>query len=146
MSDEGDKRFAELHSIKKGSYIIVDGQACKVSDVQTSKTGKHGHAKARITAVGIVDGKKRVFVKPGDSRAEVPVIGKKSAQVLSIKTQTTTTEEGKETTVYTASVMDMDSYETFEMDIPDEIVDKVQEGSQVLYWDVMGKKLMQRLM
>ncbi|PIO00538.1 translation initiation factor IF-5A [archaeon CG10_big_fil_rev_8_21_14_0_10_43_11] len=144
MSNEGEKRHVELHSIKKGSFMIVEGATCRVTDIQMSRPGKHGHAKARVTAVGIIDGKKRVFVKPGDARVEVPIIGKKQAQVLNVR-QETKTIDGKVEITHIANVMDLESYETFDMTIPDELVDKVTEGTQVLYWEVMGSKLMQRI-
>ncbi len=141
---EGDKKFVDMHGIKKGSFMIVDGVACKVTDIQMSRPGKHGHAKARVTAVGITDGKKKIFVKPADARVEIPIIDKRQAQILSIRTETKTFE-GKETVTHIANVMDMDSYETFDIEIPEEFVDKIAEGVQILYWDVMGNKMMQRL-
>ena len=42
--------------------------------------------------------------------------------------------------------MDLENYETFEIEIPEELVDKVEEGVQVLYWEVLGKKIMKRLL
>eukprot|EP00249_Psilotum_nudum_P001352 c13799_g1_i1 orf=1-378(-) len=32
-------------AIRKNSYIVIKSRPCKVVDVSTSKTGKHGHAK-----------------------------------------------------------------------------------------------------
>ena len=32
-------------SLKKGAYAILKGHPCKITDVSTSKAGKHGHAK-----------------------------------------------------------------------------------------------------
>ena len=64
---------------KVGTNIIVDGVACTVKKMDVSKTGKHGHAKVRIEAVGIIDGKKRVIARPGHERFEVPMVNKKKA-------------------------------------------------------------------
>lgn len=44
--------------IRKGGYIMIKGRPCKVSDVSTSKTGKHGHAKCHFVAIDIFTGKK----------------------------------------------------------------------------------------
>ena len=44
--------------IRKGGYIMIKGNPCKVSDVSTSKTGKHGHAKCHFVAIDIFTGKK----------------------------------------------------------------------------------------
>ena len=67
----------ELKSIgemKKGSSIVIDGAACRVTDMSTSRPGKHGHAKVRLQAVGIIDEKKREIVMPGHDNVEVPII------------------------------------------------------------------------
>ena len=75
-------KLQSVGSLQKGSYVLLEGAACRVSDTQVSRPGKHGHAKVRMTAVGIVDGKKRVVVMPGHDSIEVPIIEKKIAQVL----------------------------------------------------------------
>src|SRR3989344_1716833 len=98
---------ASVASLQKGSYIVIEGVPCRVVDTQTSRPGKHGHAKVRLQAVGIIDGKKRDIVMPGHDNIEVPIIEKKNAQVLSI-------------TGNKANVMDSETYETFDMEIPDE--------------------------
>lgn len=116
-------------SIKAGSFLVVDGVACKVVDSQVSKSGKHGHAKIRIVAIGLIDDKKRDIVMPGGDNVEVPIIEKKNAQVLSVANDV-------------ANVMDMENYETFNLKIPEELKGKVIENSQVLYWDIMGEKVM----
>jgi translation initiation factor 5A len=119
-------------SVKEGDTILVEGAPCRVSSVSKSKPGKHGSAKARIVAVGIIDGKKRDIVLPGHERMDVPIIEKKSAQVLSIS--------GNQ-----ANVMDMETYETFDLEIPDELKGQVKDGVQVLYWQIMESKLMKQV-
>ncbi len=116
-------------SIKSGSFLIVEGVACKVVDAQISKSGKHGHSKIRIVAIGLIDDKKREIVMPGGDNVEVPIIEKKNAQVLSVSGDM-------------ANVMDVESYETFNLKIPEELKGNVVENSQVLYWDIMGEKVM----
>ena len=59
-----EKKIVGMHSLKTGSYVLVDGVACRVVNIQTSRPGKHGHAKMRVDAVGLLDSKKRIFVKP----------------------------------------------------------------------------------
>ena len=122
----------EVTTLKKGNYIIMDGAACIVKDTQTSRPGKHGHAKVRIEAVGIMDGKKRQEVMPGHDKVEVPIIDKLNAQILSVSGDS-------------ANVMDMESYETFDMEIPEELKDKVNEGTVVLYWDILGERVMKQI-
>jgi len=119
-------------SIKEGSYIIIDNAACKVADAVHGKGGKHGAAKMRIVAIGLLDNKRREVVMPASDNVEVPIIEKKSAQVLSVAGDN-------------ANVMDTESYETFDLAIPEELKGKVVEGAQVLYWIVMEQKVMKQL-
>ncbi len=124
-------KLINASAAKSGSTIIVDGVPCTVRTNDLSKTGKHGHAKCRIEAISIIDGKKKVFVTGGHERLEVPMINKNKAQLLSIA-------EGK------ASVMDLASYETIELPLPEELKEELKEGDQVEYWDVEGQKIIKR--
>ena len=78
------KEQTEIGKIKEGRYIVVEDEPCKVVGLATSKPGKHGAAKARIDAVGIFDGVKRSIVQPVSAKAYVPVVERKSGQVISI--------------------------------------------------------------
>lgn len=119
-------------SIQKGSYIMIEGVACRVVDTQTSKPGKHGHAKIRISAIGIIDEKKRIVVMPGHDNVDVPIIEKKTAQILSIQNDV-------------ANVMDSETYETFDLKIPEELKGQVVEGCSVLYWQILNDKVMKQI-
>lgn len=116
--------------VRTGTNIILDGQSCTVKKIDVSKTGKHGHAKCRIEAVGIISGQKKIMVMPGHERLEVPLIDKRKGQVLSVGSK--------------VSVMDLESYETLEIDAPDEIKSELQENSNVEYWDIEGQKIIRR--
>ena len=63
-------------SIRKGDYIMIKGNACKVADVSTSKTGKHGHAKAHFVAIDIFTGKKLEELCPSSHNIDVPIISR----------------------------------------------------------------------
>lgn len=128
----GEIKVTDIASMKIGSLIIIDGVACKVVSMDVSKTGKHGHAKVNLMAVGIIDNKKRNIVKPGHENVDVPVIGKKDAQVLSIS--------GSK-----ANVMDSESFETFDLEIPEELKEKIKEGSTVIYWEILDAKVMKQI-
>ena len=119
-------------SAKKGTSIIIDGVACTVRSVQTSKPGKHGHAKCRIEAISMIDGAKKIIVVPGHDKLDSPIIEKKTAQILSLHGDT-------------ANVMDMETYDTFDLKIPGELKDKVAEGKQVLYWIILDVKVMKEV-
>ena len=66
----GEIKRRSIGSLQIGNYIIIDGAACTVSNMQVSRPGKHGHAKVRLDAVGIVDGRKRQIVMPGHDEIE----------------------------------------------------------------------------
>lgn len=123
---------ASVSSLQKGSYIVLEGAACKVLDTQVSRPGKHGHAKVRLSAIGLIDDKKRVVVMPGHDNVEVPIIEKKNAQVLSIQGNN-------------ANVMDSETFETFDLEIPEELKGQVVEGASVLYWVILDKKVMKQV-
>jgi len=118
---------------RPGAAIIVDGVSCIVRSNDISKTGKHGHAKCRIEAIGIIDGKKKVFVTGGHERMDVPMINKNKGQVLNI-------------TGDTASIMDLESYETLDsVPIMEDVKEAgLAEGDQVEYWDIEGSKIIKR--
>lgn len=118
---------------KPGAAILVDGVTCIVKSNEMSKTGKHGHTKCRIEAISAIDGKKKVFVISGHERLECPLISKNRAQVLSIAQKK-------------ASVMDLESFETIEITVPEDLQSELTEGNQIEYWDVEGIKIIKRKM
>ena len=125
-------KIQSVGSLQKGSYVVLEGAACRVADIQVSRPGKHGHAKVRLTAVGLVDEKKRIVVMPGHDNVDVPIVEKKSAQVLSIQDDT-------------ANVMDSETYETFDLKIPEELKNEVVEGVNVMYWVILDDKVMKQV-
>ena len=125
-------KIVTANNVQKGSFVILEGAACRVVDVEISKPGKHGHSKVRISAVGLVDDKKRVVVMPGHDNIEVPIIEKRTAQILSVHGDT-------------INVMDSETYETFDLKIPEEFKGQVVEGASVLYWVIMNEKVIKQV-
>ncbi len=114
-------KFEKAGRVKKGQWIIINGAICKVTDVQISSPGKHGSAKVRITAIGVFDGQKRQLLRPSDADVEVPVMKRKTGQVLAIMGDS-------------VQIMDMSDYSTFEIPlsaIEDEIKEKLEPGVEV---------------
>ncbi|MEK6837120.1 MAG: translation initiation factor IF-5A [Nanoarchaeota archaeon] len=120
------------NELKVGSYIIIEGAACKIVNIDISRPGKHGHAKMRIEGIGIIDNRRRVIVMPAHDNIEVPIIEKKTAQVLSVHGTT-------------ATVMDAETYETFDLEIPEELRQSCVAGVYVLYWQVLENKIMKQI-
>jgi len=125
---------ADLGSVKEGSYIILDGEPCRVVEVEKSKPGKHGSAKVRLVGISIFTGSKKSYVSPAESRVEIPLIDKRSGQIIS-------------TTPTTVQVMDLQTFEVFETPTPppSELGGTLGAGSEVEYWTVMGKNKIMRI-
>jgi translation initiation factor 5A len=95
-----------------------------------SSPGKHGSAKAKIKARGIFDDKDRHITKPGDSMMMQPDVSKKVGQIVS-----------RDENI--AQVMDMDTYETDEMELPDDL--NAGEGDQIKFWEIEDRILVKGL-
>jgi translation initiation factor 5A len=117
----------DLGSLKIGSYIIIDGEPCRIVSYDHSKPGKHGSAKARVAAIGVFDGSRHSMVSPVSANVEVPLINKKSGQIISLAGQT-------------LQIMDLETFEVFETSaVEDEIRDKITQSSEVEYWKVLDR-------
>lgn len=125
------KELAEVRTLKVNRYLIIDDEPCKIKSISTSKPGKHGEAKARIEAVGVFDGQKRSVVKPVTHKVGVPIIDKRNAQVVALMGDN-------------VQLMDMETYETFEMPISDEYKGKLEPGNEVSYLIALGRKKITR--
>ncbi len=123
----------DVGSLRVGGYVIVDNEPCRVVSLTKSKPGKHGSAKARVVAIGVFDGAKKTFVKPVDAQIEVPMIEKKSGQVIALLPTA-------------VQIMDLGNYEVFEAAYPDdeELKRKLLSGVEVEYWSILGKTRIMR--
>ena len=115
---------------KVGTNIIVEGMPCTIKKIDISKTGKHGHAKCRIECSGIISEAKKVFVIPGHDRLEIPLVEKRKGQVLSVGDK--------------VSIMDLENFETLEVECPEDIKSELATNDNVEYWDVEGEKIIKR--
>ena len=121
----------EIRELREGRYMLIDEEPCRILSIQMSKPGKHGEAKARIDAVGIFDQRKRSVVFPVTHKVQVPLIGKRNAQVLSM-------------TDSEVQLMDLESYETFSLAVDAETKAQVAPGGEVQYLDAMGRRKITR--
>jgi len=126
------KEVAEVRELKVNRYVIIDDEPCKIVSITTSKPGKHGEAKARIEAIGVFDNQKRSIVSPVRHKVNIPIIDKRTAQVISIMGDK-------------VQLMDMETYETFNMEIPEEFKDKIENGKEIQYLQALGKRKITRV-
>lgn len=126
-------KFVSATELRKGSYAEINNAPCIIKSINISKTGKHGASKVRIEALGVIDEKKKIVVMPGSEKIAVPMIEKKRAQLLSIN------KEAK-----TANVMDLETFESFELQVASDIIENLKENENVEYWIVEGEKIIKR--
>ncbi|MHA1270990.1 MAG: translation initiation factor IF-5A [Candidatus Helarchaeota archaeon] len=128
------KNIVEAGSLKPGKYILINDEPYKIVSMERSKPGKHGSARVRFVAINIYSNKKTSVNFPVDTRVETPIIDKRTAIVNSIMGDT-------------LSLMDMESYNTFELEMPEdeELRSKITEGVQIEYWDIVGRYHIERV-
>merc|ERR1711871_1835829 len=86
-SDAGASKWVatEAGQIRKRGYIMIKGCACKVKDVSTSKTGKHGHAKCKFAASDIFTGATKEELCPSTHTIDVPFVTKTDYSVMGME-------------------------------------------------------------
>lgn len=128
----GEKIFSVAKELREGKYVLIEDIPCRIMGIESSKPGKHGAAKMRITAIGVFEGQKKTLLTPSDADVEVPIIDRKNVQVMSVS--------GK-----TAQVMDSQSYEMFDLEIPEEFISQVASGKELEILESMGKRKVERI-
>jgi translation initiation factor 5A len=120
------KALTEVRMLKEGKYVIIDDEPCTIMSITSSKPGKHGAAKARMEAIGVFDSQKRTAVHPVTAKIYVPIIARKSGQVLSLIGDT-------------AQIMDLEDYSTIELKIPEDMQDRIEPGKEIPFLHYEGK-------
>lgn len=125
--------YIYLGDVKIGTYILIEGEPCRVVEISRAKTGKHGSAKAHVVAIGLFSGTKKTLTGPVDQRVESPLIEKRVGQIIA--------DLGD-----TFQLMDMETFDTYEVEKPSDqqLLEKIKPGTQVEYWEVLGKRLIVR--
>ena len=126
------KTVQEVRELRVNRYMIIDDEPCRIVEMTTSKPGKHGEAKARIVAIGVFDNQKRSTVHPVKHKVQVPMIDKRQAQVLALM--------GSE-----VQLMDMETYETFNLPVPDEFKEGLEPGAEIKYLEALGRRMITRV-
>lgn len=120
------KELTEVRMLKEGKYVIIDDEPCTIMSITSSKPGKHGAAKARMEAIGVFDSQKRTAVHPVTAKIYVPIIERKSGQVLALRGET-------------AQIMDLEDYSTIEIKIPADMQDRIEPGKEIPFLHYEGK-------
>ena len=127
-------KMAKVGELKQGNYAIINDEPSQIVSIQKSKPGKHGSAKFRCTAISIFDGRKQSFVSSTDANIQIPIVDKRSGQVVSMGPTS-------------VQLMDLETYDMMDIAIPtdEEITSKLEAGKDVEYWIIMDRVKIQRV-
>jgi translation initiation factor 5A len=126
--------MSRVGELKEGSYAIINDEPSQIVQIQKSKPGKHGSAKFRCTAISLFDGRKQSFVSSVDGTVQVPIVDKRSGQIVSMGPSS-------------FQLMDMETYDIRDVALPtdEEIKAKLAAGKEVEYWIIMDRVKIHRV-
>ena len=76
----------QCSALRKNGYVMIKGRPCKVMEMSTSKTGKHGHAKVHLVALDIFTQKKYEDLCPSTHNIDVPNVTRQEYTVSAART------------------------------------------------------------
>ncbi|KAK2741277.1 Eukaryotic translation initiation factor 5A [Onygenales sp. PD_40] len=127
----------QCSALRKNGFVVIKGRPCKIVEMSTSKTGKHGHAKVHLVAIDIFTSKKLEELCPSTHNMEVPNVTRREYQLLDIS------EDGF------LSLMSEDGATKDDVKLPDgEVGDKIdklfrvdEKDTNVVVLTAMGEEL-----
>jgi len=74
----------QCSALRKNGHVVIKNRPCKIVEMSTSKTGKHGHAKVHLVAIDIFTGKKLEELCPSTHNMDVPNVRRQEYQLLDV--------------------------------------------------------------
>ncbi|RPB11759.1 translation initiation factor eIF-5A [Morchella conica CCBAS932] len=75
----------QCSALRKNGHVVIKNRPCKIVEMSTSKTGKHGHAKVHLVAIDIFTGKKLEELCPSTHNMDVPNVSRTEYQFSHIE-------------------------------------------------------------
>jgi translation initiation factor 5A len=126
------KEQVEIRELKEGRFVLIDDEPCKIDSIEKSKPGKHGASKARIEARSIFTNAKRTLLGTVSDKCWVPIVDRRTAQLLSFHGGI-------------AQLMDKESFETFDIQVPEEFAEGLVPGGDVSYLTAMERRMITKM-
>jgi len=114
----------QCSALRKNGHVVIKGRPCKIIDMSTSKTGKHGHAKVHLVATDIFTGKKLEDICPSTHNMDVPNVNRTEYQLVNI-------DDGF-LNLMTQEGVSKDDVKVPDSDLGKEIADAFEEGKDIL--------------